>query len=510
MRHNEFPLTSISSLHDCEVCILIAHGYDNGAMLEFSDGAYNPADVANQFDPGFEGIVDLSSCYSSALMSIMKARCPHCNVIGVSSKTSLILRLVTYLQVFRVMLRQPKLNYIEAMESSLESLQRIVDEQGPELIGNHSKRKIVYLGGEEYSSVYAPGSVKKGDTFLVQVFIHKEQEKAAVEEEAKALDSETEFRKTKALDISPKEGDYIEIDLSVVNDSPDFSIDEKRQSFRWRNEYTSVEFPVTIDKSCEASSFIGKLRVFINKEPATMCMFKVIVVEAGANISYTSDVSYHSYDKNGERLSAKRLLVNTLQNSIKELEGTSGHTNKTVELCRQCISIINQTSDFCNPIKKVFISSTSDMGPWRQIAKQQVESCNMYPEMYENWPQGSNYPCDECCKKVLSSDIFLCILGPKYGFVEPSFGMSMTEIEYRVAFQSGKPILVYISKDYLNQMKSQLEDSEKTEKQRAFINEVSLARMVDFFEDELDLSLMTRSELIMVKKDMEYDNSAKN
>ena len=85
----------------------------------------------------------------------------------------------------------------------------------------------------------------------------------------------------------------------------------------------------------------------------------------------------------------------------------------------------------------------------------------------------------------------------------------MTEIEYRVALQSGKPILVYIMKDYLKKMAdSEPEEREFIERQKAFIKEVKETRMVDFFEDELDLSLMARTELMMVKKDIEHDRAS--
>ena len=74
--------------------------------------------------------------------------------------------------------------------------------------------------------------------------------------------------------------------------------------------------------------------------------------------------------------------------------------------------------------------------------------CDMVPEMYEYWPQKDKTPSDACCAKVLSSDILVCILGAKYGFVRKDSGSSMTEMELKCALQSGKPILIYVLKDY--------------------------------------------------------------
>ena len=537
--------SDFNTIQQSDVVIIVAHGYDNGSVIEMFDGPHNPSEIAHLFTPSYKGIVDLSSCYSSALISILKTRCPGCKVIGVSSKTSLSLRLIICLQVLRIMRSSPEMEYADAMGKALEFLHFYLSESlsydrdvecasipssgfagspvEEERVSSvyecspssaSTANNTVYLGGEEYSSVYAPSSVKKGSTFLVQVFIHGESEQNEVNHSAKFMDDESELRKSKVLDISPKSGDYVEIDLCSVGDVDGFIIDEQRQSFRWRNEFTSVEFPVVVSPDCESPTFVGKIRVFINKVPAALSIVKIKVVsDENVNVN-RADISYQGYDKSTEQDAQRISLLNTLNESIRELECSSSSSADTkeqgqIDLCKHCIEIINNNADICNPVKRVFISSTADMHGLREVTKQQVESCNMYPEMYENWHQGSNHPCDECCKKVLSSDVFLCILGPKYGSVIPAFGMSMTEIEYRVALRSGKPILVYIMKDYLKKMAdSEPEEREFIEKQKAFIKEVKETRMVDFFEDELDLSLMTRTELMMVKKDIEHDRAS--
>lgn len=532
--------SDFNTIQQSDVVIIVAHGYDNGSVIEMFDGPHNPSEIAHLFAPSYKGIVDLSSCYSSALISILKTRCPGCKVIGVSSKTSLSLRLVICLQALRIMRSSPEMEYADAMGKALEFLHFHISKSVSDSLYLNEEyasfspveeerflsvheclpssaspaNNTVYLGGEEYSSVYAPGSVKKGSTFLVQVFLHDESEQNEVSRSAKFMDDESELRKSKVLDISPKSGDYVEVDLCSVGDVDGFIIDEQRQSFRWRNEFTSVEFPVVVSPDCESPTFVGKIRVFINKVPASLSIVKIKVV-SDENIDVgRADISYQGYDKSAEQDAQRISLLNTLNESIRGLECASSSSADTkeqgqIDLCKHCIEIINNNADICNPVKRVFISSTSDMPGLREVTKQQVESCNMYPEMYENWHQGSNHPCDECCKKVLSSDVFLCILGPKYGSVIPAFGMSMTEIEYRVALQSGKPILVYIMKDYLKKMAdSEPEEREFIERQKAFIKEVKETRMVDFFEDELDLSLMARTELMMVKKDIEHDRAS--
>jgi hypothetical protein len=140
------------------------------------------------------------------------------------------------------------------------------------------------------------------------------------------------------------------------------------------------------------------------------------------------------------------------------------------------------------------------MYPFRQILKEQIEFCEMYADMYERWGQGNDYPRDMCCSHVLQSDIFVCILGAKYGFVEPLWNKSMTEIEYRVASNAGIPMLIYIINDYKQKMQ-ELSGNEfiDSKRQEALIDEVKNKRLVGLFTNELGLQLQSNTELITLK-----------
>ena len=80
----------------------------------------------------------------------------------------------------------------------------------------------------------------------------------------------------------------------------------------------------------------------------------------------------------------------------------------------------------------------------------------------------------------------------------------MTEIEYRVALQAGKPVLVYITEDYRDGFEKLVkEDEESARRQMDFIREVTSVRLVDFFNDDFGLQLLSRTGLTLVKKDIE-------
>ena len=133
-------------------------------------------------------------------------------------------------------------------------------------------------------------------------------------------------------------------------------------------------------------------------------------------------------------MSSAQVDENTAQSVIRQ----------ELDMCKKCLELISNNSKTHNEVLKVFISSTSDMKEYRDVIRERVFALGMYPDMYEMWGQGNDYPRDMCCKHVLESDIFICILGPNYGFVEPIWDKSMTEIEYRIASNAGIPILIYI------------------------------------------------------------------
>ena len=97
-------------------------------------------------------------------------------------------------------------------------------------------------------------------------------------------------------------------------------------------------------------------------------------------------------------------------------------------------------------MQKVFISSViNDFEEYRQVAKRVVEIMGYKPIMSEDF-SARPYSSDKTCiTEVEMADVYIVILGEKYGFVT-SEGISVTQTEYRAAKGSGKPILAFIKK----------------------------------------------------------------
>jgi O-acetyl-ADP-ribose deacetylase (regulator of RNase III) len=93
----------------------------------------------------------------------------------------------------------------------------------------------------------------------------------------------------------------------------------------------------------------------------------------------------------------------------------------------------------------VFVSSTSsDLQAHRQAMREAIESVKLRYVGMEDFGAVGQAPADLIRQKVLDSESYVGILGMRYGYVDPGTGMSMTELEYRQALASGKPMHMFV------------------------------------------------------------------
>ena len=95
-------------------------------------------------------------------------------------------------------------------------------------------------------------------------------------------------------------------------------------------------------------------------------------------------------------------------------------------------------------MRKIFISSViSGFEEYRNAARNAIELMGDKPVMCEDFgarPYSSEMA---CISEVEASDIYLLILGDKYGYIG-SNGESVTQMEFHAAKAAGKPILAFI------------------------------------------------------------------
>lgn len=506
-----FDLADLGKMSDYEVVVIIAHHSDSSDEIELGKGCVRTIDFVHSIPEATKAIIDMTSCYSDYLIPRIKGRIPESRIIGIDTATSLPFRLFLLEEVIKQLAKDDTLSYLDALKKILGSL--------PAQNSNINVKEgntTVHLGKKDIkSTVAAPLKALRGDNFIVSVFVHKEEDKEEVELIAKSMDEDTEIRASKKIAIKFKKGDKVAFQLSMPeNIKQYFTIDKSKRTIVWDGDTNSAEFIVSVAENCSVSDFIGRVLVCVNQEPCCNMLFKTKIIDktqfrtdSEMGNKY-ADIEFVPFDKAKETADAKQQLVSHLKVKIQELSEAKSNSNeahdyinKEMEMCEKCLELINSKKDMVsNDVLKVFISSTSDMKDYRNIMKDRVLKLGMYPDMYEMWGQDNDYPRDMCCKHVLESDIFICILGPKYGFIEPMWDKSMTEIEYRIATNAGIPILVYIMKDYKDKMEELTgADRDGVNRQLEFIEELSTKRMVSLFPNENSLALLADPELLTLK-----------
>lgn len=159
---------------------------------------------------------------------------------------------------------------------------------------------------------------------------------------------------------------------------------------------------------------------------------------------------------------------------------------------------------------QVFISSTyTDLLGERQAAVEAVLRSKNIPAGMELFSAGSKSQLDTIKKWIDESDIYVLILGGRYGSLEDESQLSYTEIEYRYAIEIGKPFFaVVLSDEYLknkvNILGSDALEMNNPDKLKKF-KKVVKSKMCRICDDltEIKLSVMESIMEIQSENDLE-------
>ncbi|MFZ2725133.1 MAG: DUF4062 domain-containing protein [Methylococcaceae bacterium] len=96
--------------------------------------------------------------------------------------------------------------------------------------------------------------------------------------------------------------------------------------------------------------------------------------------------------------------------------------------------------DFTRKRLQVFVSSTyTDLKQERQAAVEAILSHGHIPAGMELFISGDESQLDVIKQWIDESDVYLLILGGRYGSIEPKTNKSYTHLEYEYALETGKP-----------------------------------------------------------------------
>jgi hypothetical protein len=149
---------------------------------------------------------------------------------------------------------------------------------------------------------------------------------------------------------------------------------------------------------------------------------------------------------------------------------------------------------------QIFISSTyTDLITERQAAVSAILKSGHIPAGMELFTAGDKSQMQTIKDWINESDVYMLILGGRYGSVEKSSGISYTELEYDYALEQGKPLFAVVIKEEALEAKVKAHGSAFME--RTHPNELAqfrakvLGNISSFFDDPKDIRLCVHESL---------------
>lgn len=149
---------------------------------------------------------------------------------------------------------------------------------------------------------------------------------------------------------------------------------------------------------------------------------------------------------------------------------------------------------------QIFVSSTyDDLVEDRQAAVSAILKSGHIPAGMELFTAGDKSQMETIKKWIDESDVYMLILGGRYGSIEASSGVSYTELEYDYAVEQGKAFFAVVIKDHALEERVKTHGSKILEnenpKQLKMFREKVLSNISSFFEDAKDIKLCVHESL---------------
>lgn len=153
---------------------------------------------------------------------------------------------------------------------------------------------------------------------------------------------------------------------------------------------------------------------------------------------------------------------------------------------------------------QIFISSTfSDLVQERQACVEAILRAGHIPAGMELFSAGNESQLDTIKRWIDDSDIYMLILGGRYGTIEPKTGLSYTEIEYRYAMELNKPFFSIVMTDALINTKVKNDGKKILElvepKKYQDFKDLVLSKTSRFFDNNSDIKLAILESIIDIQ-----------
>lgn len=161
---------------------------------------------------------------------------------------------------------------------------------------------------------------------------------------------------------------------------------------------------------------------------------------------------------------------------------------------------------------QIFISSTyTDLQEERQAAVEAVLGSNNIPAGMELFKAGNNSQWETIKKWINDSDIYMLILGGRYGTIETLSKKSYTQLEYEYAVSQGIPVFATILSDsFLEEKKrktNKLEDIIECYNKSLYddFKKTVMQKMVKIVSDCKDIKLSVYESIAELKEENDFE-----
>lgn len=149
---------------------------------------------------------------------------------------------------------------------------------------------------------------------------------------------------------------------------------------------------------------------------------------------------------------------------------------------------------------QVFISSTfTDLIEERQAAVSAILKSGHIPAGMELFTSGDRSQMDTITRWIDESDVYMLILGGRYGSVEPLTNLSYTELEFDYAVEQNKPMFSVVINEQALEVKVREHGTTFLEKNNPkelkLFREKVLSKISSFFDDTKDIKLCVHESL---------------
>lgn len=149
---------------------------------------------------------------------------------------------------------------------------------------------------------------------------------------------------------------------------------------------------------------------------------------------------------------------------------------------------------------QIFVSSTfTDLKEERQAAVEAILSSGHIPAGMELFSAGDETQMNVIKRWIDESDIYLLILGGRYGSIEPISGKSYTHLEYEYALSLKKPLFSVVINPSALELKVRSLGTSVFEQENPVLlkefKEKVLSNMVKFWEDKKDIKIAIHETL---------------